>query len=102
MPIERNNLSNDLKNSIPKVFTRVPTAAEVTATVMLFTLPKQPTAVDVFVYTTATMVRVAFDGGWSWAAGVLTVNNVGAVKWAVTSTVSVRAYGPFTNNIPYS
>lgn len=70
---------------------RVPVAAEVTAGRLQFPMSFTPTYVNIVVRVTATGIVKAWDGGFTFASGVLTLDNAGVTDWAATDTVYVAA-----------
>lgn len=78
-------------SSASQVFSRVPSAEEVTLGTMRFICDDTPLKVDVSVRTTATGAAVAWDGAVTvdWTNNEVTIGNGGAVDWAATDTVTV-------------
>ena len=65
------------------------TAADVTATTVVFITPEaQPTGYMVTVRTSAG-AAVAWDGAVALGDGTITVDNTGAVDWADTDVINV-------------
>jgi hypothetical protein len=73
------------------VGSRVPTAAEVAAGLIVVPVDFDIGTAIVRVRTTATGAYIAWDGGWTILDDLgfqaLVINNVGATDWAITNTV---------------
>jgi hypothetical protein len=81
--------------NVNHVVTLVPSAAEVTAGVVVIPCNFEPTGASVTVSTTATGASEAWDGDiiLDRTLNLVTVDNTGLVDWATTSTVSVVIHG---------
>ncbi len=75
-----------------KGLSHVVTAADVTAgTVTLQNNVINPAGAIVTVVTSAG-IPVAWDGGYTFGDGSITINNLGATDWAATNIINVVAY----------
>lgn len=81
--------------NISHVVTVVPTAAEVTAGLIVIPVNFEPTGCSVVVTTTATGAIEAWDGAFALdrVLNLVTLDNAGLVDFAATSTVSVVIHG---------
>lgn len=71
---------------------RVPTAAEVTLAKMWFFVPFTPTGGSVRMTTTATGLKLEYDGEMTFGAGTVLLEIGGAVDFATTSTIELTVF----------